>query len=184
MAFAHERLSYRRHDAHPSTGSGASFVKEPVLTRSVPKDDQRLLSNSASYRSVRVNAPAPSCFAAGGGLISRIALILPVFFTTSNPRRAQSLCIYLRCAQRQFKLSHNGSFWLKSILTANPHLRGILYDQENVVKDHVLADLAGRVEIQAGNFFERVPAADVLLMKNVLHDWSDEKCRVILSQCR
>lgn len=73
---------------------------------------------------------------------------------------------------------------LKSILTANPHLRGILYDQENVVKEHVLADLAERVEIQSGNFFERVPAADVLLMKNVLHDWSDEKCQVILSQCR
>ncbi|MBI5829474.1 MAG: hypothetical protein HZB20_08040, partial [Chloroflexi bacterium] len=73
---------------------------------------------------------------------------------------------------------------LKSILTANPHLRGVLYDQENVVKDHVLADLAGRVEIQSGSFFERVPAAEVLLMKNVLHDWSDEKCQIILSHCR
>jgi hypothetical protein len=73
---------------------------------------------------------------------------------------------------------------LKSILTADPHLRGILYDQGNVVKEHVLADLAERVEIQSGNFFESVPAADVLLMKNVLHDWSDEKCEVILSQCR
>ncbi|MBI3242626.1 MAG: hypothetical protein HYZ49_10075 [Chloroflexi bacterium] len=73
---------------------------------------------------------------------------------------------------------------LKGILTANPRLRGILYDQENVVKEHVLADLAGRVEIQAGNFFERVPAAEVLLMKTVLHDWSDEKCQVILNHCR
>lgn len=73
---------------------------------------------------------------------------------------------------------------LKNILSANPHLRGILYDQENVVKDHVLADLVERVEIQSGNFFERVPSADVLLMKNVLHDWSDEKCQVILNQCR
>ncbi len=73
---------------------------------------------------------------------------------------------------------------LKSILTANPRLRGVLYDQESVVKDHVLADLSGRVEIQSGNFFERVPAADVLLMKTVLHDWSDEKCQVILNHCR
>jgi hypothetical protein len=73
---------------------------------------------------------------------------------------------------------------LKSILTANPHLRGVLYDQKNVVKEHLLADLAERVEIQSGNFFERVPAADLLLMKNVLHDWSDEKCQVILRQCR
>ncbi|MCL4488195.1 MAG: hypothetical protein M1570_08705 [Chloroflexi bacterium] len=73
---------------------------------------------------------------------------------------------------------------LKYILMANPHLRGILYDQESVVKDHVLADLSDRVEIQSGNFFDRVPAADVLLIKTVLHDWSDEKCQIILSHCR
>ncbi len=73
---------------------------------------------------------------------------------------------------------------LKSILTANPLLRGILYDQENAVKGHVLADLGQRVEIQTGNFFERVPAADVLMMKSVLHDWDDDKCQLILSHCR
>lgn len=73
---------------------------------------------------------------------------------------------------------------LKSILTANPHLHGILYDQENVVSNHVLADLAERVTIESGNFFEHVPAADVLMMKSVLHDWSDEKCQVILNHCR
>jgi hypothetical protein len=73
---------------------------------------------------------------------------------------------------------------LKSILTANPHLRGILYDQESVVTTHVLADLGQRVEIQTGNFFEHVPAADVLLLKHVLHDWNDEKCQTILSHCR
>lgn len=50
---------------------------------------------------------------------------------------------------------------LKSILTANPHLCGILFDQENVVKGYLLADIAGRVEIQPGDFFERIPAADV-----------------------
>lgn len=73
---------------------------------------------------------------------------------------------------------------LQTILIANPHLRGILYDQENVVKGHVLADMAARVEIQPGNFFERVPGSDVLLLKHVLHDWSDENCQVILSHCR
>lgn len=72
---------------------------------------------------------------------------------------------------------------LESILIANPHVRGILYDQEAVVKDHVLADMTGRVEIQSGSFFERVPSADLLLMKSVLHDWSDEDCLVILRNC-
>jgi O-methyltransferase domain len=73
---------------------------------------------------------------------------------------------------------------LQTILIANPHLRGILYDQENVVKGHVLAGMAARVAIQPGNFFERVPGSDVLLLKQVLHDWSDENCQVILSHCR
>ena len=73
---------------------------------------------------------------------------------------------------------------LGSILSANSHLRGILYDQESVVKDHVLAGLSQRVEIQSGDFFERVPPAEVLIMKNVLHDWNDEKCQIILSRCR
>lgn len=73
---------------------------------------------------------------------------------------------------------------LKTILAANPHLRGVLYDQKSVVEDHVLADMAQRVEIQTGSFFEQVPAADVLMMKSVLHDWNDEKCQVILGHCR
>jgi hypothetical protein len=44
--------------------------------------------------------------------------------------------------------------------------------------------MAQRVDIQTGSFFEYVPAADVLLMKSVLHDWDDEKCQVILGHCR
>ncbi len=73
---------------------------------------------------------------------------------------------------------------LKSVLMANPHLHGVLYDQASVLKDHVLAELTDRVEFQSGNFFERVPAADVLMLKSVLHDWSDERCQVILHHCR
>lgn len=76
-----------------------------------------------------------------------------------------------------------GSF-LKRILEANPHLRGTLYDMPGVVENHVLGDLAKRVEVAAGSFFERVPSADLLILKAVLHDWSDEKCAVILARCR
>src|SRR5437899_2210971 len=77
----------------------------------------------------------------------------------------------------QYALTDVGRLLLKDV-------PGILYDQENVVKGHVLADMAARVAIQPGNFFERVPGSDVLLLKSVLHDWSDEKCQVILSHCR
>ena len=73
---------------------------------------------------------------------------------------------------------------LKTILTANPHLRGVLYDQKGVLENHVLTDMAERVDLQTGSFFERVPGADAMVMKSVLHNWDDEKCQVILRHCR
>ena len=75
-------------------------------------------------------------------------------------------------------------YLLKTILDANPLLRGILFDNESVVKNHVLDGSLRRAEVQTGSFFERVPGADVMILKNVLHDWSDEKCQRILDRCR
>ena len=73
---------------------------------------------------------------------------------------------------------------LQSILTANPRLTGILYDQKNVLKDNVVTDMSDRVQILDGNFFESVPMADVLMLKNVVHGWNDEGCQPILEQCK
>lgn len=76
-----------------------------------------------------------------------------------------------------------GAF-LKLILEAHPHLRGVLLDMPGVTANHMLGGLGGRVEVIVGSFFERVPPADLLILKAVLHDWSDEKCAVILARCR
>lgn len=73
---------------------------------------------------------------------------------------------------------------LKGILAANPGLKGILYDQEAVVKDHILAEMADRIEIKSGSFFDAVPSADILIMKNILHDWSNDKSLKILEACK
>jgi hypothetical protein len=53
-----------------------------------------------------------------------------------------------------------------------------------VTANHVLGGLGDRVAVIAGSFLERVPPADLLILKAVLHDWSDEKCAVILARCR
>ena len=74
--------------------------------------------------------------------------------------------------------------FLQRVLQSHPHLRGILYDLPGVTANHVLSGLDGRVEAVAGSFFERVPSADLLILKTVLHDWPDEKCAVILARCR
>ncbi len=75
---------------------------------------------------------------------------------------------------------------LKVVLLQNPHLKGILYDLEPIVQNHVLKEpeFEGRYEIRPGNFFESVPEADVLILKKIIHDWDDEKSEIILKNCR
>ena len=80
---------------------------------------------------------------------------------------------------------------LATILRRHKKLRGVLYDQPQVVaaaaKSGFLSapELAGRSETRGGSFFEAVPAgADAYLMKYVLHDWTDEQCLQILGHCR
>lgn len=79
---------------------------------------------------------------------------------------------------------------LATILKANPKLKGMLYDQPSVItraeKDqHVTArSIAERCRLESGNFFEAVPqGGDAYIMKYILHDWDDEKCVKILSNC-
>ena len=71
---------------------------------------------------------------------------------------------------------------------ANPTLRGIIFDRPNIVDDAVahtaLRGLAERTDVVGGDFFEAVPAADLYLLKFILHDWDDENCVKILSRCR
>lgn len=77
---------------------------------------------------------------------------------------------------------------LAEILAQHAHLRGVLFDRASVLRDTSLLEERGvisRVERVAGDFFERLPEGhDVYLLKNVLHDWDDERCAVILGVCR
>jgi hypothetical protein len=77
---------------------------------------------------------------------------------------------------------------LASILRRNPALQGVLFDRPEVV-GHVpkrqFVGCDGRIAIEAGSFFERVPdGCDAFIMKHIIHDWSDEHCRNILKLMR
>lgn len=78
--------------------------------------------------------------------------------------------------------------FLVQILTRAPDANGILFDQPQVVEAATRLDDAGlldRAEKVAGNFFESVPAgADCYVIKGVLHDFDDDQCVQILSNCR
>jgi len=75
---------------------------------------------------------------------------------------------------------------LIAILRANPHLRGILFDRPHVLKraEAHTAEVAERIELMGGSFFESVPHADAYLMKSILHDWEDDDAVAIIKRCR
>jgi precorrin-6B methylase 2 len=76
---------------------------------------------------------------------------------------------------------------LCALLRANPHVRGILFDQPAVTAEATAmahkSGLADRIEVIGGDFFTAVPPADMLIMKHVLHDWNDTECIRILQSC-
>jgi hypothetical protein len=77
---------------------------------------------------------------------------------------------------------------LNAILKSNPSTSGILFDSEQVVAtatSHAGSGVNGRRKTIGGDFFEFVPGgADVYVLKNVLHDWSDDRAIRILKNCR
>lgn len=81
----------------------------------------------------------------------------------------------------------NGAL-LKAVLDKAPQARGIVFDEEYVIEETKrLLKQKGydtRCETAAGSFFDFIPAnADAYLMKMVLHDWNDQECLQILSNC-
>lgn len=78
---------------------------------------------------------------------------------------------------------------LGSILSATPGLQGIVFDTAAGAAEagNRLSGLGvvDRCQVVEGDFFESVPeGADAYIMKSVIHDWDDEKCVTILSNCR
>ncbi len=77
---------------------------------------------------------------------------------------------------------------LAAILERNPEMQGVLFDLPEVVvgvpKERIAA-CNGRLTVESGSFFERVPeGCDAFIMKHIIHDWSDEHGRTILGHMR
>ncbi|XP_031251313.1 probable O-methyltransferase 3 [Pistacia vera] len=69
----------------------------------------------------------------------------------------------------------------KAIAKAFPNLECTVYDLPHVVADMQSHD---NLKYAGGNMFEAVPSADAVLLKWILHDWSDEECVKILKKCK
>ncbi|KAM0867852.1 hypothetical protein ACQ4PT_041709 [Festuca glaucescens] len=69
----------------------------------------------------------------------------------------------------------------RAITKAHPHVKCTVLDLPKVI-DKVQSD--GVVNYVAGDLFHTVPKSQAVMLKLVLHHWSDEDCVKILSQCR
>jgi len=72
---------------------------------------------------------------------------------------------------------------LKSIVSANPSMKGILFDLPHVIdRARETVGVPERCQLVSGDFFAGVPAgADAYIMKHIIHDWDDERALQILT---
>lgn len=78
---------------------------------------------------------------------------------------------------------------LSLVLSANPHLRGVLYDRPEVVAGAepalVRGELSERCRVEGGDFLDAVPSGgDTYLLASVIHNWNDTDAARILTHCR
>jgi ubiquinone/menaquinone biosynthesis C-methylase UbiE len=79
---------------------------------------------------------------------------------------------------------------LLATLQAHPSMQGILFDHPQTVEGAreliAQAGLQERCRVMAGDFFVSLPSVgvDACILKQVLHDWNDQHCLTILSNCR
>ncbi|XP_059458738.1 cathecol O-methyltransferase 1-like [Corylus avellana] len=69
---------------------------------------------------------------------------------------------------------------LNLITSRYPHIKAINFDLPHVIQH---APHYPGVEHVGGDMFESVPKGDAILMKFILHDWSDEQCLKLLKNC-
>ena len=71
---------------------------------------------------------------------------------------------------------------VRAIVDSNPSVTGVLFDQPHVVSQVKGAD---RLKTQGGSFFtDTLPAADIYVLMEVIHDWDDDHAQQILSRVR
>lgn len=78
---------------------------------------------------------------------------------------------------------------LKTILSRNPNLQGILFDLPPMIEGAAAlfepAQLLDRCKLVPGSFFESVPpGGDAYLLQYIIHDWDDVRATQILKNCR
>ncbi|KAJ0789363.1 putative caffeate O-methyltransferase [Helianthus annuus] len=69
---------------------------------------------------------------------------------------------------------------LSMIVSKHPTIKGINFDLPHVTQH---APVYPGIEHVGGDMFKEVPKGDVIFMKWILHDWSDDSCIKLLKNC-
>lgn len=77
---------------------------------------------------------------------------------------------------------------LLEILKKNPHINGIIAELPSVIpetdKEIKRNGLQNRCRTKSCDFFKNIPSGgDVYILSNILHDWPNKKCQIILKKC-
>jgi len=74
---------------------------------------------------------------------------------------------------------------IKAVLSKHTHLTGTLFDFPSVVsKVEIPEELIGRLQVVGGDYNMEVPKGDLMIIRHVLHNNSDDACVTILRNCK
>jgi O-methyltransferase domain/Dimerisation domain len=78
---------------------------------------------------------------------------------------------------------------LAGVLQRYPTMKGILFDMPRIVErarsELAAAGVTDRCQVVGGDFFQSVPpGGDAYMMRHIIHDWDEDRCRTILRNCR
>ncbi len=103
---------------------------------------------------------------------------------------AASLCDTYSFSQAREVVDVGGGLGtvLVEILQRFSHLHGTLFDLPSVApsaRDFIRSrGMADRCRVVEGDFFTCIPTGDLLVAKNILHNWNDDEVGVLLSRMR
>ena len=78
---------------------------------------------------------------------------------------------------------------MAEVLFANPLMEGIVADIPSVIQETrkiiQARGIEDRCQAVECDFFKNIPSgSDAYIMSHILHDWPDEQCRIILTNCQ
>ena len=105
-----------------------------------------------------------------------------------NVAPAVAEAVSMSGAQMLLDVGGGTGIYTYALLQKNPHLQAVVFDRPEVLK--VAAEMGAqygvldRCRLAEGDMFtDDLPAADTILLSNILHDWDVPECQALVNRC-